>query len=258
MRLGTTRQGRKANVFEELRESGLVKRPTHKRWTVMVSASAQALLLCVLILVPLVHPEALSPRLTLTAVLLTPPPPPPAVAAALPRTARPIEHSFTPSKVIAPAAVPKKVALVEDDPPPVIGGPGVAGGIPGGQVGGVLGGIIGGALSPALPPAPPKEGPKVVQLGGQLEQAKLVRYVEPTYPALARATRMEGVVLLRAVIGEDGTVRSLKVVSGPALLIQSAVEAVKQWRYQPTLLNGEPCQVDTEITVSFHMRGADS
>jgi protein TonB len=242
-------------VFEELRESGLVKTPTHKRWTVILSAALEAMLLCVLILAPLVHPEALSPKRMLTTLLLTPPPPPPPplpVAAAIQRIARPIEHAVALNKMVVPAVVPKKVALIKDDPlPPDVGAPGVAGGVPGGQMGGVLGGIVAAAPNPALPPA--SQGPKVIHLGGQLEEARLVHYVEPMYPLLARQGRIEGVVMLHAIIAEDGTVRSLQALSGPPLLIQSAVEAVRQWRYQPTLLNGEPCQVDTQISVSFHL-----
>jgi protein TonB len=117
-------------------------------------------------------------------------------------------------------------------------------------MGGVLGGVIGGGK--AAPP-PPKVIPKRVMVGGNVQAARLVNKVQPLYPPLARQTRISGTVKLHAIIGKDGSVQQLAMVSGHPLLVQAALDAVRQWRYQPTLLNGEPVEVDTEIDVIFSL-----
>ena len=137
----------------------------------------------------------------------------------------------------------------------VVGG--VPGGVAGGTPGGVLGGIIGSVPTAALPPPPPPPAkvapvtPKRITIGGNVQQAKLVRQPKPVYPPLAKQARISGVVHLAAVISKDGTIQDLKVISGHPLLIPAALEAVKQWVYQPTLLNGEPVEVSTQIDVNF-------
>jgi protein TonB len=132
---------------------------------------------------------------------------------------------------------------------------GIPGGVAGGTPGGVLGGIIGAVAAPQFappPPPPPKVvTPKRITIGGNVQQAKLVRQPKPVYPPLAKQARISGVVHLAAVISKDGTIQDLKVISGHPLLIPSALEAVKQWVYQPTLLNGEPVEVSTQIDVNF-------
>ncbi len=97
---------------------------------------------------------------------------------------------------------------------------------------------------------PPAETPKIVHMT-HLDPALLIRRVQPDYPPLARQTRREGRVELHAIIATDGTIQSLEVRSGDALFRQSALEAVRQWRYRPTVLNGQPVQVDTTITVIY-------
>jgi protein TonB len=138
----------------------------------------------------------------------------------------------------------------------VVGG--VPGGVAGGTPGGVLGGIIGSVPSAAPPPPPPpakKEEkaatPQRIRVGGNVQQAKLIRQPRPVYPPLAKQARISGVVHLNAVIAKDGTIQDLKVISGHPLLIQSAMDAVRQWVYAPTLLNGEPVEVVTQIDVNF-------
>jgi protein TonB len=119
----------------------------------------------------------------------------------------------------------------------------------------VLGGIIGGlpqAAPPPPPPPPPKPAtPKSIRVGGNVQQANLIRQVKPVYPPLAKAARVQGTVKFEAVIAKDGTIQNLHVVSGPPLLVNAALEAVKQWQYKPTLLNGEPVEVITTIDVNF-------
>ncbi len=89
--------------------------------------------------------------------------------------------------------------------------------------------------------------------GGAVQAAKLVNKVQPVYPPLARQTRISGTVRLHALISKSGSVESLEVISGHPLLVRAAMDAVQQWRYQPTLLNGEPVEVDTTIDVIFSL-----
>jgi TonB family protein len=112
-------------------------------------------------------------------------------------------------------------------------------------------------LVPQLRDATPEEQaqptgtPKRIRLGGQMEQAKWIFHPNPEYPPLAKTARIQGTVRLEAIISKDGTVQDLKVISGHPLLVQSALDTVAQWKYQPTLLNGEPVEVLTEIDVNF-------
>jgi TonB family protein len=98
-----------------------------------------------------------------------------------------------------------------------------------------------------------KRIPKRIRVGSNVQAARLVNRVQPIYPPLARQTHVSGTVKLHAIIGKDGAVEQLQVISGHPLLVQSALDAVKQWRYQSTLLNGEPVEVDTEIDVIFSL-----
>jgi protein TonB len=173
-----------------------------------------------------------------------------------------IPRQFDAGRLMAPKSIPKEIAVIrEEELPPVSGSAGVVGGVPGGvpggTPGGVIGGIIGSVPTAAPPPPPPvKEAPKPVtpkqiRVGGQVQAAKLIRQPKPAYPPLAKQARIQGTVRFNAVIGKDGTIQNLTLVSGHPLLVQSATEAVRQWVYQPTLLNGEPVEVVTQIDVNF-------
>jgi protein TonB len=188
-----------------------------------------------------------------------PPPPPPPPAAPVQRIVKPVARIIQQGKMMAPTVIPKKVAMIkEEELPPDVGNVGVVGGVPGGiaggQAGGVLGGIIGGAPGSNMPP-PPKVTPKRIVVGGNVQSAKIVRQPLPVYPPIAKSAHMQGTVVLHAIIDKDGSVQQLEYISGPPILMKSAMEAVRQWRYQPTLLNGEPVQVDTTISVVFSLGG---
>jgi len=157
----------------------------------------------------------------------------------------------------APREIPKQVAvIVEDQLPPSTAGAvgGVPGGIPGGVPTGLLGGI---GAAPPPPPPPPKvqeakpATPQRIRVGGQVQGAKLIKKPTPNYPPLAKQARIQGTVKFTAIIGKDGTIQNLTLVTGHPLLVQAAQDAVKQWIYQPTLLNNEPVEVVTEIDVNF-------
>jgi len=243
-------------MFEDLVESSPVPKKTNKPWTIVVSTLLQVTLLGVLILVPLIYTEAL-PKTMLTTLLVAPPPPPPPPpppAATPVKVVKPVARLMQAGKLMAPRAIPKEVNIIkEQDMPPDMGAVGVVGGVPGGvpggQAGGVLGGIIGGVGSNQ--PPPPKEAPKRIRVGGQVQTAKLVNKVTPVYPPLAKQARIQGTVRLQAVIAKDGSVVELQVLSGHPLLVQAALDAVRQWRYHPTLLNGEPVEVVTTVDVIF-------
>jgi periplasmic protein TonB len=243
-------------MFEEMVVSTDKAQKTNKPWTVILSMGLQIGFLAILILIPLIYTEAL-PRTLMSSVLLAPPPPPPPPpppAAVQVVKIKPVAHLMDAGKLIAPKVIPKDVKIIkEEEAPPDMGGVsgGVPGGVAGGSMGGVMGGVIGG-VGTAAPP-PPKVTPKRVSVGGNVQAARLVNRVQPVYPPLARQTRISGTVKLHAIIGKNGAVEQLQVLSGHPLLVQSALDAVKQWRYQPTLLNGEPVEVDTEIDVIFSL-----
>jgi protein TonB len=242
-------------MFEEMVVSTNKAQKTNKPWTVVLSMLFQIGFLAVLILIPLIYTEAL-PKTLMSSILLAPPPPPPPPpppAAVQVVKIKPVAHLMDAGKLVAPKVIPKDVKIIkEEEAPPDMGvSGGVPGGVAGGSMGGVMGGVIGGAGTAA--PPPPKVTPKRVSVGGNVQAARLVNRVQPVYPPLARQTRISGTVKLHAIIGKNGAVEQLQVLSGHPLLVQSALDAVRQWRYQPTLLNGDPVEVDTEIDVIFSL-----
>jgi periplasmic protein TonB len=239
------------------------KNKTQRGASVFLSFLVQILLVVVAILIPLIYTDTL-PKTQLTSFLVAPPPPPPPppppAAAAPVKIVKVIPRQFDAGKLMAPKTIPKEIAVIKEEELPSVASSGVVGGVPGGvpggTPGGVIGGIIGSVPTAAPPPPPVKEAPKPVtpkqiRVGGQVQAAKLVRQPKPVYPPLAKQARIQGTVRFNAIIGKDGTIQNLQMVSGHPLLVQSATDAVKQWVYQPTLLNGEPVEVVTQIDVNF-------
>lgn len=158
-------------------------------------------------------------------------------------------------KFCAPPVIPPPVQnFGGPEPPELDGDPGT--GVHGGSGLPGIGPELPGALDtgprmPVIrpPETPPERGP--VRKGEGVMQAMLIHRVQPEYPAIARAAHISGTVQLRAIIGKDGLVRELEVISGNPLLAQSAKAAVREWRYRPTLLNHEPVEVETYVTVTF-------
>jgi len=243
-------------MFEDMVLSGKMK-PTNKRWTVVLSMVGECLFVGIIILIPLIYTEAL-PK-TMMATMLTapppPPPPPPPPAAVQVVRVRPQVHLMDAGKLLAPKVIPKEIKVIKEEAEPDPGVVGAVGGVPGGvaggSMGGVLGGVIGGIGTAPPPPKPRPTGP--IRVGGNVQAARIINRIQPVYPPLARQTRISGTVRLHAIISKDGTIKELEVVSGHPLLQQAALDAVRQWRYQPTLLNGEPVEVDTTIDVIFSL-----
>jgi len=238
-------------MFDDLLESTNEKKKTNKGWGFILSGIVQALILAVLILIPLIYTEALPKAMLSTLLIAPPPPPPPPPPPAVVKTiVKPVARLITSGKLMQPRAIPKEVAVFKEAelPPDVI--------TPGGATGGVFGGIPGQGMVAAVAPPPPKPAaPTRVKQGGNVTAASILNQTRPVYPALARQARIQGNVVLHAIIDKDGKVAQLEVISGHPLLVQSALDAVKQWRYKPTLLNGDPVEVDTTITVTFTMGG---
>jgi protein TonB len=242
-------------MFEEMVVSSPKGKKTNKPWTVILSGVVQATFLAVLILIPLIYTEAL-PKASLATLLIAPPPPPPPPPppAATPIVkVKPQVHLMDAGKLVAPKAIPKEVKIIKEEAeqPDAMGAVGgVPGGVPGGQMGGVIGGVIGGV---GAAPPPPRPAQTRIRQGGAVQAAMLVNRVQPQYPPLARQTRISGTVRLHAIISKDGSVQQLEVLSGHPLLVQAALDAVRQWKYRPTTLNGEPVEVDTTIDVIFSL-----
>jgi len=242
-------------MFEEMVVSSPKGKKTNKPWTVILSGVVQATFLAVLILIPLIYTEAL-PKASLATLLIAPPPPPPPPpppAATQIVKVKPQVHLMDAGKLVAPKVIPKEVKIIKEEAeqPDAFGATGgVPGGVPGGQMGGVIGGVIGGV---GAAPPPPKPTQTRIRQGGAVQAAMLVNRVQPQYPPLARQTRISGTVRLHAIISKDGSVQQLEVLSGHPLLVQAALDAVRQWKYRPTTLNGEPVEVDTTIDVIFSL-----
>jgi protein TonB len=132
---------------------------------------------------------------------------------------------------------------------------GVVGGVPGGVPGGQMGGVLGGIISSTPVAVPKVAAPQRVRVSQGVTQGLLIHKVQPTYPPLARQARIQGSVVLQAEISKNGTIENLHVISGHPMLAPAALDAVKQWRYKPYILNGEPVEVETQVTVNFTLAG---
>jgi len=246
-------------MFEDsLMESG-GKLRTKRGATTTVAFVLQIVVLGILILLPLVFTEALPKQQLMTFLVAPPPPPPPPPPPVATPEVKVIKRTseLDNGELRTPTKIPKKIQMIkeEDTPPPSSGVAGVVGGVPGGVPGGALGGVLGSVIS-STPTAVPKVAtPQRVRVSQGVSQGLLIHQVKPTYPPLARQARIQGTVVLQAVIGKDGNIQNLKVVSGHPMLAPAALEAVKQWKYKPYYLNGEPVEVDTTINVNFTLAG---
>ncbi len=238
-------------MFEDslVESSGVLRR--RNPWTAAMSFAVQGLIAVGLVLLPLVYTEAL-PWRQLTAIVNAPPPPPPSAPPAPNRLRNAQPRPTTDDGVIrVPSTIPNRVAIVHD---PETQGADSTGpiwcGVPGGTGSVVPNAVITNLVQNA-PAIPRLALPSKVRVSSGVAQGLLVHQVKPVYPQLAMQARIQGTVVLQAVIAKDGTVQDLRVVSGHPLLVPAAMEAVKQWRYKPYLLNDLPVEVDTQINVNF-------
>ena len=222
---------------------------TRSRGWMIAALGLNSSIVLALVLVPLIHPEAL-PR-QLVSILMTAPAPPPSAPPRLPHQAAstPASSLMLPDPMAAPRQIPNPIAM-NNDPGPAPTGMAdpmeMGSGTPGG-VGDVF-------HSQPQPRVVHPEAKLSVHLPSALAAGLLIRKVIPQYPALAKAARKEGTVVLSATIAKDGTIANLRVMSGPAMLQEAALDAVSQWRYRPYLLNGEPVAVETTVNVVFTLQ----
>ena len=242
-------------MFEDslIESAGRIR--TKRGWTTLLSLVLQVLLVGFLVLVPLIYTEAL-PKAQLVSFLVAPPPPPPPPppAAEVIRAVKVIQTDIVDGQLRAPTKIPEKVQMITEDEPPPTMSSGVVGGVPGGVPGGQMGGVLGGIIS-STPVAVPKVAPSRVRVSQGVVSGLAISQPKPLYPQMARMARVQGAVVLQAVISKSGAIENLRVVSGHPMLQQSALDAVRQWRYRPYLLNGEPVEVETQITVNFNLAG---
>jgi len=221
----------------------------------LISFTVEAFVVGGLLLTPLLYVRGL-PRVQWMASLVSPPPP--AVAPAQEHAhPRPMSNLNPAGQIIAPQQIPHEILPPIGNPdPPAIDASQL--GVQGGTgdrwakngVFGSTGTVISEVISPPVAPA-------VTQhlRVSQVMEGNLIHRVQPEYPSLARQARIQGQVSLRAIISRDGRIENLQVENGHPLLVQAAIDAVRQWRYRPYMLNGEPVEVETQITVNFTLAG---
>jgi len=239
---------------------GLLDTPTDHRqknptdW--IISLALHILIVSAVLVAPLAFTEAIDLRSFELTHLIVPKPPaaaPSPPPAALQQVIKRVMHPVA-SALVAPTLIPRQIAVVKDPPAPEVNPEGVIGGIPGGEVGGVLGGILGGAPhAPAAPAAAAPAKKTVYRVGGDVKPPRLIQAIQPSYPPLARAGQVEGVVVIDAIINEHGDVVEAHAVSGPGLLVPAALKAVIQWKYEPTILDGVPVDIRMEVEVAFRL-----
>jgi protein TonB len=255
-------------MFEQLIESSEFAIPSRRPLTFLLGMMLHLTALGILILVTPLFPETLPSQLRALPILLPPlPPPPPPPKGTRPQTENSVQITTVTRTLVTPKLVPTGTTRIVDREPVVLDEPdgvpwGVQGGVRGGSNDGIWNEILAGDNGRSrIPPPPPISGSvrhaanpiMHVVVGGEIQKANLIYQVRPVYPILARQARIQGMVILAAVISPEGNVENLQVVSGHPLLIRAAVEAVTQWRYRPTLLNGHPTRVNTSITVNFSL-----
>lgn len=246
-------------MFEDsLFDSGEAARK-RKAWPKLVSLVIELCAIGVLVLLPLIYTQAL-PKQQLMSFLEAPSPPPGSAPVQSQRLRKELRTSrdnreLDDEVLREPSRIPRTTSMVHDEPSAAEGPPGMDGLVPGGIPGGVPNAVLT-EMARAAPPAVVKPAPpQKLRVSSGVAAGMLVAQIKPQYPRLAMQARVQGTVVLQAVIGKDGTVRDLHVLSGHPLLAPAAIEAVKQWRYRPYLLNNEPVEVDTQINVNFTLGG---
>jgi periplasmic protein TonB len=227
---------------------------SRRNWTTLTSFAIQALVAGILLLLPLIRPEALLVYHRLSTPIsfgrIQPPETRPVTG-----TATLLQSNFAGRRLMMPSRIPTGVLQVADDSPPRDLGP--AGPyVPGAPGPGVPDGLPnpdGIGSKPVLQP-PPRAASHPIRVSN-MNEGSLVQRVQPEYPALAKIGHIQGEVVLSAIISKEGTIENLRVLSGHPMLVRAAIDAVHRWRYRPYVLNNEPVEVETQITVNFSLSG---
>jgi len=243
------------DVFHSLIASGNLR--PRSRWAAVGAVTIQALVLVTLVVAPLYRTLPLPKREKVTMLYLQPP-------AAAGSNATKLRAPMSVSTYVPTSkTISAPVHTTQEAPVAPVGTTGgVVGGVPAGVVGGLGGGVFSGVLNsapsvPVLAKSPVLPTPvKRIRVAARVAEANLIHDVPPQYPPEAGRARIEGTVVLMALIDKDGTVKDVRVESGLPLLSQAAIDAVRQWRYKPYLMDGEPVEVDSRITINFTLSGA--
>jgi|HubBroStandDraft_6_1064221.scaffolds.fasta_scaffold36890_2 protein TonB len=226
---------------------------SHRGWTALASFAAQALAIAGLLVLPLFYTQAL-PRLAVLGSIVAPAPPPaPSVARAAQSQ---VVSNLDEHALRLPTPIPRAFSTstghdADAEFSELPGGPGVPGGNGDRNAKYAVLDAIGQVPNSLMPLTPSARPPRV----SHMMEGNLIRRVQPEYPALAKQARIQGAVVLRAVIDRDGMIQDLQVITGHPLLVQAAINAVRQWRYRPFYLNDQPVEVETQVTVNFTLSG---
>ena len=227
---------------------------SRRGWMTLTSLGLQALAAAFLLLLPLIATSSLPQLRPLSPPVSLAPPPGPVPTPSPPQSSAVSPRKMLGNVLLAPRRIPIGMQNVVDDPaPPQLGtsSPYVPGSTGSGDPNEILNSMGTGA-KPALPPPPPPA--HMVRLSS-MREGDLIYKVKPEYPSLARSAGIQGSVVLQAVISRQGTIENLRVLTGHPMLVRAAVAAVIQWRYRSYVLNNEPVEVETQITVNFSLSG---
>jgi protein TonB len=233
-------------LFEEI--TAPAARNARSPWTIALSIAAHVVVIGVVVIVPLLATGALPTPTSGVGVFVPvapiPPPPPPPAATPTPRVP-PVKAAFQEVSYAEPDGISDETETPTQAVPTIVDvvgptGPGVPDGIGSRK-----------DYTPTPPPVQPQPVSGPLKVGGQIREPRRVSSVAPVYPAIARQARVQGTVVIQAVIGVDGDVRDAQILNSVPLLDQAALDAVRQWRYQPTLLNGTPVAVIMTVSVRF-------
>ncbi|HEY7189452.1 MAG TPA: TonB family protein [Vicinamibacterales bacterium] len=230
--------------------------PRHATFPILVSTTAQVLVVGSLIAIPILLVTDTVPEIptmmAFVADVPPPPPPPPPPAPAAPKPAATPAAAAAVNPAAAPVEPPKEIAAERPSDEGI--NDGVPGGVEGGVPGGILGGVVGGLPEAPPPPPPPPVQRGPIRIGGQIKAPALVKRIEPAYPPIAVSAHLEGVVILEAIVDREGKVNEVTLLrSLHPLLDREAELAVKQWRYSPLVLNGIAERFVVTVTLSFHL-----
>ena len=229
---------------------------SRRSWTTLTSFGLQAVAMGLLLVLPLIQPTALPfIKAVQPPVSLAPPPgaPPHRQPQAPTRAA---ESNLLQGVLVMPHEIPRNISMAPDESDPAQSGP--AGPyVPGAMGIGDPNGIyrsLGPAANPVMPLPPPPAVTRPIHVS-VMNEGMLVRRVQPVYPVPAKLAHIQGKVVLSAIISKEGTIENLRVLTGHPMLVGAAIDAVSQWRYRPYILNNEPLEVETLITVNFVLAG---
>lgn len=249
-------QGIEPRIFADSLLEASWAQHSRRSWTTLTSFGLEALAIGVLLVIPLWKTVGLPSAHTLSTPVSLIANTPVRTVATQPHggSASPHATNVAVPRFVEPGQIPRGVHNGPVDPIPEAPGIGTElGPIASGR--GIPDGFLPGGTMPVAPPPAPHPAAPTFRTSTML-QGSLLHQVQPTYPPLAKTARIQGPVVIEAVISKAGVIENLRVISGPPMLVKAALEAVSEWRYRPYILNNEPVEVETRITVNFTLGGS--